>query len=602
MSTTEADAAVTTAGDPERCPKCGNPGDVVPDTDPPIYHHDRCGTTWDAAKKEGVLDDPPPAAEPEPIHTADPAAPPGATDDVVRPDEVRTPHDVVTPVVVERPDFDGAMERLAALPASPSKAEWQDLAAHARMLSMSPLAPKILRGNPWACMDLAMTARALGIDVFTAADLIDIIPDAGEDRNNPQYGRKTISPELINGRIQQLGLGSVRPLVREKDRCVAVALAPGGRLDKRCEHLGRHFIGSQLDYAELGYDAPPEVLLPQCQCVGVLGHTEFTWEDAQDAGLVQREGHDYNADHGACQPGEHARYLHSTGGQNGKSWTDCDCRQGYKTYPRRMMWWRAAGFCADDYFPTAGLGMYSPEELGADVDAEGRMIDVATVALPEGFEPPPDPAQAPADPAEIVALQWRISCLPDEQRTNLATEWGAKQDARELPSVRSLLAAHVAMAKGLVMRQEAIARGHQWTPTPMPPDWAPPAPGQPPAATQQAPTDAPAPQDAAPAPDAQSADGTAAQPEPGPPGADVEGRPTKPTEAAVGDAIPVVQAMTARQLNGALRERGLSDQGELDQRRVNLGWHIALDNTVAEWEATQAAADAGAMRGRGAGA
>jgi len=47
---------------------------------------------------------------------------------------------------------------------------------------------------------------------------------------------------------------------------------------------------------------------------------------------------------------------------------------GWDKYPRNMLRWRAIGYCADIVFPDVVTGMYSPEELGADVDADGEPV------------------------------------------------------------------------------------------------------------------------------------------------------------------------------------------------------------------------------------
>jgi hypothetical protein len=615
MSATETtpDAAATPPL-PNQCPKCGATGKATPGTYPVIYHCDTDGATWGGAEPQQCahgktaaepcgdcladegLDDAPR------VQTAESGDSATGSEGPVRVQvtEVHAPGDKPVPgaVSIERPDFDSAVEQLGTLPAIPDRASWMDLAMHARMLSMSPLAPKILRGNPWACMDLAMTGRALGIDVFTAADLIDIIPDAGENYDNPQHGRKAPSPELINARIQQLGLGSIRPLYRGTDKCVAVALLPGGSLYELCMRLGRHFIGSDRDYADLGFVTRPDEPLPMCQCKGVLGHSEFTWEMARIAGLVQSAGGQGDRTHDGCAPGDHHAYAHP--GKNNTTYTKCDCRTGYITYPDRMLWWRACGFCADDYFPAAGLGLYSAEALGAAVDEEGRMINPATVALPDGFEPEVDPATLPADPHLVAHLMARMAELPDAARAQLRARWAEKQQEKRLPSLNHLRAGDVQMATALV--NGAVTDGRKegardWRPT-VPTDpaewtcgaegctWCPaPAPGQT-AATPPAEAAAPdSASEAEPPPQAPTGAPTGAHGEAARQhmAAGQAGAPTEPSEQALTLAIAQVQPMTARELNGKLRERDMSTEGDPDNRRRRLGYAIAMELTMAEW-------------------
>jgi hypothetical protein len=233
--------------------------------------------------------------------------------------------------------------------------------------------------------------------------------DVIKTRNGYQL---SLSPQLLNGQIRRLGLGRVEPVIQERDRCIARAVGPDGT---------------------------------------VLGETEFTWEDARDAQLVGPK----------CMPGEHVIV------KDGK----CGCNQGYRTYPRRMMWWRASGFCANDYFPDAGLGLYSPEELGAVVDEQGRPLDPATVALPAGYDDPVEQrrqqqaeADRPADPVKLWELQELIHALPQAVRDELREGWKDEQSRvkgfaphvlpqRLVPVARALVNARWAKARRLGVDQ-----------------------------------------------------------------------------------------------------------------------------------------------------
>lgn len=294
-----------------------------------------------------------------------------ATDEVVSGELVTRPApvDPGTDVEVHQPGgvssaIDRAAEAALAMPGVPGRDEFLSLAMQARVLSLSGAAPKAVRNNPHVAFHVAMVGRDLGISPSAALQLIDVI----ETKGGYQL---SLSPQLLNAQIRRLGLGAIRPVIQERDRCVAEAVAPDGT---------------------------------------VLGQTEFTWADAIDAGLVGP----------SCKPGEHKR------GSDGR----CPCNQGYRTYPRRMMWWRASGFAAADWFPEAGLGLYSPEELGAVVGDDGRPIDPATVALPEGYNDPVEQqrqqqaaADRPADPVKLWEFQELIHALPDALRDELREQW-----------------------------------------------------------------------------------------------------------------------------------------------------------------------------------
>lgn len=282
--------------------------------------------------------------------------------------------------------LDRAAQEMLATPGAPGRDEFLVLATTARLLSMSRGAPAQVRDDPWLAFHMALIGRDFGISPSAAIAQIDVIGEGADAQLAP-------SPELMNGQIKRLGLGSIVPAHNTERECYAVAMEPGGRLDPRCsriwpEHVEADSIGGP------------------CRCTHdrILGEYHFTWEEAQAAGLV-KDG---------CEP-----FAHSTdclrGGQGSKGKR---CRQGYRTYPKRMMWWRAAGYCADDYFPEASVGLYTPEELGAVVDPDtGRMVDPGSVDLPEGFDPP----ERPHNPADDV-----VADATDETDPDLAA------DARDL--------------------------------------------------------------------------------------------------------------------------------------------------------------------------
>lgn len=323
------------------------------------------------------------------------------------------------PAVREEPTaLERAADELLATPGAPGRDEFLVLATTARLLSMSRGAPAQVRNDPWLALHMALIGRDLGISPSAAIAQIDVIGEGDDAQLAP-------SPELINGQVKRLGLGSVVPCRSTPDECIAVALAPGGRIDPRCrrtypEHV-HAFVGGGSDECDgcgEEHRHPVHAMAGgPCSCTHdrIFGDYHFTWAEAIGAGLVDER----------CTPYEHWAKPNAPAGQEWKRENRCKCRQGYRTYPKRMMWWRAAGYCADDWFPEASIGLYTPEELGAVVDPDtGRMIDPGTVELPEGFEkhvPPPPPSEdvvseatADTDPglvAERDAMAARIAAV-----------------------------------------------------------------------------------------------------------------------------------------------------------------------------------------------
>jgi hypothetical protein len=383
-----------------------------------------------------------PAAEPaveEPTPQPDAEPQPESTPDApLKPEVVEPP----TSQEIERAAIADAQRAavehaadLAVMPGAAARDEFLSLAMQARVLSMSGAAPDAIRDNPHVALHIVMIGRDLGISPSAAVELIDVI----ETKKGP---RPSLSPQLLNGQIRRLGLGSIVKVVSTDQRCVAVALGPGGRYDPRCKQL----------YPEHHVDC-------RCTIEQIIGESEFTWADAQMAGLVGKN----------CAPDDHKR------NNDGR----CPCNQGYRTYPARMMWWRASGFCADDYFPEAGLGLYTAEELGAVVDADGRPIDASSVELPAGYEPSALPkGSAGAPPAELTdeeraahnvalwELQERVAALPDEGRVTLRERWAQLQRLKghkltELPP--DLVQLVAATVRGIEGQTKAASKG-AWDP------------------------------------------------------------------------------------------------------------------------------------------
>ena len=76
----------------------------------------------------------------------------------------------------------------------------------------------------------------------------------------------------------------------------------------------------------------------------------------------------------------------------------------WEKYPANMLRWRAIGYCADAVFPDVTGGMLRPEELGADVNAEGTPIEAPSWHVVEE-KPQPNPqsikAEAPPEPEKV---------------------------------------------------------------------------------------------------------------------------------------------------------------------------------------------------------
>jgi hypothetical protein len=376
------------ASERTECPVCGKNVSVV-----------KAGTFRNHALRTGGAC---PASGHTPADAArlEPDAPPSPAD--VEPERVTGELVPATSRTVTHTDeTESAIEAAAAaallMPGVPGHAEFLTLAATARMLCLSGAAPKLVRGNPHLAFHIALVGRDLGISPTAALELIDVL----DTKAGP---RLSLSPQLMNGQLRRLGLGSVRPIKRTLTEAIAGAYDPDGLL---------------------------------------LGDSEFTWEDAVTAGLADER----------CEPNRH--YRPNSGNDR------CKCNPGYRSWPKRMLWWRAAGFCADDYFPEAGLGLYSPEALGAVVDEHGRPIDPSTIDLPEGYQPTGNgstrglpAAEQYADGTELWELQARAWALPDAWKRKLRER---RRQTSTLRTETGVIPFHQLPDRGLRVAKSLIA-------------------------------------------------------------------------------------------------------------------------------------------------
>jgi hypothetical protein len=253
-----------------------------------------------------------------------------------------------------------------------------------------------------------------------------------------------------------------------------------------------------------------------------------------------------------------------------------------------MLWQRVRGYCADDWFPTASLGLYAPEELGAITDEDGEPIDVDSVPVPSGFEqhvPPPDPMDERAPQELIDAMKKRVAHLPQEERQVLLVRWGEKVSEGRLGLVDELTARGLKIAGALVNGAESLAKSHN-------PGWKPYEPPEP---VVDPPVAQPSPEPSEPVP---STDMTPEAPDGSQTPTEGQTEPVVTparyvaqlgqaapvvTEEIVDETIPLVSAMTIRQVVAALHSRGLAiPDAETDKRRI-LAEETAKEIAEQDW-------------------
>lgn len=230
--------------------------------------------------------------------------------------------------------------------------------------------------------------------LLTARDL-DIPITAALRTVYPIDGQVSLAPKLLIARIHKLGLGRIVPGECTAESATGTAYGPNGE---------------------------------------VYGSFTFTWEDARMAELVGKE----------CTPTAHKR--NSSG--------RCPCKDNWRKYPQRMLWWRCVGYLVDDHYSEASYGIYAPDELGAITDESGRPIDTTSVPVPAELAGFSDRNSAPASDDEPLSFEdkqelWiRIAALDEDGRSQVKANWEraalprlADVSQRKLGTARAVLAA-----------------------------------------------------------------------------------------------------------------------------------------------------------------
>lgn len=98
-------------------------------------------------------------------------------------------------------------------------------------------------------------------------------------------------------------------------------------------------------------------------------------------------------------------------------------KYNWKQMPVVMRKWRTVGACARVVFPDVTMGLYTPEELGANIDAEGEIVNEIDLTPRDGLESAPisppvdtsDPRPKTLDELVTPKQLWSIRKMCKEQ-------------------------------------------------------------------------------------------------------------------------------------------------------------------------------------------
>lgn len=131
-------------------------------------------------------------------------------------------------------------------------------------------------------------------------------------------------------------------------------------------------------------------------------------------------------------------------------------KESWRKYPGDMIKWRAVSKMARSQFADAISGMsHTPEELGAEVDDEGRVVSEPTVEPPRDAEP--KPIETAAIPPSLVAENPQA---PQPTASRLWPEGG--RDPRSVPVNVGFLKKHGTVGKALEEEGLATLQKSAW--------------------------------------------------------------------------------------------------------------------------------------------
>lgn len=141
-------------------------------------------------------------------------------------------------------------------------------------------------------------------------------------------------------------------------------------------------------------------------------------------------------------------------------------KDNYKKQAATMYKWRAVAACARVVFPDVILGLYLPDEMGADVDSDGEVVELPKANIRQIQPPPAADAEPVAEPQpetiSISALCKALNAAGDDIEWNAATlkEYAEQLFDVDIADLGTLTDEQKQfLAEDLTERLDSLARG-----------------------------------------------------------------------------------------------------------------------------------------------
>lgn len=306
----------------------------------------------------------------------------------------------------------------------PLREELSGLAAIAVTLAKANVVPDALRGQPENVLAIILTGRELGVAPMTAIRNFHVIK-----------GNVTIAPKFKVAEVHNRGLGKVFPHQPPRDAPCPLPV-PVDEHPADCRLCTGTGVVRQLCECGMEDGANDAVQAmwhaKRHDMPGIVYTSRFTWEDAtrvDEGKLVEKDN--------------------------------------WKSYPQRMLSWRALGYLIDDAFSEIGTGLYSPDEMGAVTDEDGEpVLDVRST---DNLVRPKTPPAPPIQPDVLTDFKRRTGRLKEQAPD--AAAWLREQfGEKQLPKLDDLLHSQQPMVEALIVAAEKQAKdAAKSDPAPEPP-------------------------------------------------------------------------------------------------------------------------------------
>lgn len=149
---------------------------------------------------------------------------------------------------------------------------------------------------------------------------------------------------------------------------------------------------------------PPQLMMAMINGTKELEDFKVSDDGKAASCLMKRKGRDSHTETFSMEDAD--RFLTTEGWGDNKRTINLSEKHNWKSQPRTMRKWRAIAACARVVFPDVIMGLYIPEEMGADVNDDGEVeLAMAEVTEKPAAKTPRRALKAVPNPAPVIEAE-----------------------------------------------------------------------------------------------------------------------------------------------------------------------------------------------------